>query len=366
METTATTAILHVLPDPVLLIDAEKQILAANIAAKNLLGNQLEGRALALALRHPDVLDAVDEVLNGAEQRQIRISLLDSVRRSFDIQIASLTGTAQYEADAVLIMHDMTAEHNAEQMRADFVANVSHELRSPLSSLVGFIETLRGPARDDESARDRFLEIMDGESKRMARLIDDLLSLSRVEANEHILPEGQVDLEQLLAEIVDTLAARASERKITIEQPKNHVHIFATGNRDELTEVFHNLIDNAVKYCPENTRVRINVEEVDRIPDLGGAGIMVTVSDEGNGIPAEHLPRLTERFYRVDKGRSRTMGGTGLGLAIVKHVLAHHQASLSITSTIGSGSGSRFSADFPPAQIYASEAAGSQSRRDAG
>ena len=337
METTATTAILHVLPDPVLLIDAEKQILAANIAAKNLLGNQLEGRALALALRHPDVLDAVDEVLNGAEQRQIRISLLDSVRRSFDIQIASLTGTAQYEADAVLIMHDMTAEHNAEQMRADFVANVSHELRSPLSSLVGFIETLRGPARDDESARDRFLEIMDGESKRMARLIDDLLSLSRVEANEHILPEGQVDLEQLLAEIVDTLAARASERKITIEQPKNHVHIFATGNRDELTEVFHNLIDNAVKYCPENTRVRINVEEVDRIPDLGGTGIMVTVSDEGDGIPAEHLPRLTERFYRVDKGRSRTMGGTGLGLAIVKHIVNRHRGRLTVDSTLGKG-----------------------------
>lgn len=307
MEATATTAILHVLPDPVLLIDSEKQVLAANIAAKNLLGDQIEGRALTLTLRHPDILDALDEVLNGAEQRRIRISLLDSVRRSFDIQIASLTKTTQYEADAVLIMHDMTAEHHAEQMRADFVANVSHELRSPLSSLVGFIETLRGPARDDESARDRFLGIMDGEAKRMARLIDDLLSLSRVEANEHILPEGQVDISLLLAEIVDSLAARASERQMTIELPEIHADIFTTGNRDELTEVFHNLIDNAVKYCPENTRVKINMEEVDRIPDLGGAGVVVTVSDEGEGIPPEHLPRLTERFYRVDKGRSRTM-----------------------------------------------------------
>jgi two-component system phosphate regulon sensor histidine kinase PhoR len=338
METTATTAILHVLPDPVLLIDAEKQILVANIAAKNLLGDQIEGRALTLALRHPDILDAVDEVLNGAEQRQLRISLLDSVRRSFDIQIASLTGTTQYEADAVLIMHDMTAEHNAEQMRADFVANVSHELRSPLSSLVGLIETLRGAARDDESARDRFLGIMDGESKRMARLIDDLLSLSRVEANEHILPEGKVDIGPLLAEIVDTLTARASVRKITIELPENHAHVFATGDRDELTEVFHNLIDNAVKYCPENTRVRINVEEVDRIPDLGGTGIVVIVSDEGEGIPPEHLPRLTERFYRVDKGRSRTMGGTGLGLAIVKHIVNRHRGRLIVDSTLGKGS----------------------------
>ena len=338
METTATYAILHILPDPVLLIDAEKQILAANSAAKNLLGDQIEGRALTLALRHPDILDAVDEVLNGAEQRQLRISLLDSVRRSFDIQIASLTGTTQYEADAVLIMHDMTAEHNAEQMRADFVANVSHELRSPLSSLVGFIETLRGAARDDESARDRFLEIMDSESKRMARLIDDLLSLSRVEANEHILPEGNVEIRPLLAKIIDTLTARASVRNITIELPENNAHVFATGNRDELTEVFHNLIDNAVKYCPENTRVRINVEEVDRIPDLGGAGIVVIVSDEGEGIPPEHLPRLTERFYRVDKGRSRTMGGTGLGLAIVKHIVNRHRGRLIVNSTIGKGS----------------------------
>jgi len=323
METTATTAILHVLPDPVLLIDSEKRILAANIAAKNLLGDQIEGRALTLALRHPDILDAVDEVLNGAEQRQIRISLFNSVRRSFDIQVASLTETTQ--------------EHNAEQMRADFVANVSHELRSPLSSLVGFIETLRGPARDDESARDRFLEIMDGESKRMARLIDDLLSLSRVEANEHILPEGQVDIGTLLTEIVDTLAARASERQITIELPEKHTQVFATGNRDELMEVFHNLVDNAVKYCPEDTRVRINVEEVDRIPDLGGTGIVVTVSDEGEGIPPEHLPRLTERFYRVDKGRSRTMGGTGLGLAIVKHIVNRHRGRLTVDSTLGKG-----------------------------
>ena len=337
METTATTAILHALPDPVLLIDAEKQILAANVAAKNLLGDQIEGRALTLALRHPDILDAVDEVLNGAEQRQLRISLMDSVRRSFDIQIASLTGTTQYEADAVLIMHDMTAEHNAEQMRADFVANVSHELRSPLSSLVGFIETLRGAARDDEAARDRFLEIMDSESKRMTRLIDDLLSLSRVEANEHILPEGNVEIRPLLVEIVDTLTARASVRKITIELPENNAHVFATGNRDELTEVFHNLIDNAVKYCSENTRVRINVEEVDRIPDLGGAGFVVIVSDEGDGISPEHLPRLTERFYRVDKGRSRTMGGTGLGLAIVKHIVNRHRGRLTIDSAIGKG-----------------------------
>ncbi|MEL0112801.1 MAG: histidine kinase dimerization/phospho-acceptor domain-containing protein, partial [Rickettsiales bacterium] len=201
MEASATTAILHALPDPVLLLDIEKRVVAANKAAKELLGAQIEGRSLAMAIRHPDVLDAVNEVLKGGARSQVKISMLSTVRRSFDIQVASLAATSESDADAILIMHDMTAERNAEQMRADFVANVSHELRSPLSSLVGFIETLSGAARDDEAARDRFLGIMDSEAKRMARLIDDLLSLSKVEANEHIPPEGRVDLCELLADV---------------------------------------------------------------------------------------------------------------------------------------------------------------------
>ncbi|MEC7656026.1 MAG: ATP-binding protein [Pseudomonadota bacterium] len=337
MDTPATTAVLDALLDPVLLLDSNKSIVAANQSARDLLGNQIKGRSLALAIRDPEVLDAVNEVLSGGDQQQIGISLMGPFRRNFDIQVASLTDTAESSADAILIMHDMTATRNAEQMRSDFVANVSHELRSPLSSLVGFIETLRGAARDDEAARDRFLDIMDSESKRMARLIDDLLSLSKVEANEHILPEGKVDIGELIADVSKTLFTRAAERQIKIDLSTTGSPLFVPGDRDELTEVFHNLIDNAVKYCPDQTRVRIGIEEVARIPEIGGAGIVISVADEGDGIPAEHLPRLTERFYRVDKGRSRKMGGTGLGLAIVKHIVNRHRGHLSVDSAIGAG-----------------------------
>lgn len=337
METTATTAILEVLPDPVILLDEQKLILTANKAAKTLFGAEIEGRSLAIAIRHPEVLDGVNTVLDGTPHHRGRISLHVPVRRSFDIQVAALSRTTQGEAAAVLIMHDMTAEQNAEQIRADFVANVSHELRSPLSSLVGFIETLRGPARDDPAAQDRFLEIMDTESKRMTRLIDDLLSLSRVEANEHVPPEGQVNLGQLLADVRNTLAIRALDRNMTIDISDFPEAVFASGDRDELTEVFHNLMDNAVKYCPEGTRIQVEIKKSMRIPESGGAGVLVSVSDEGEGIPDEHLPRLTERFYRVDKGRSRTMGGTGLGLAIVKHIVNRHRGQLTVESAIGKG-----------------------------
>ncbi len=337
METAATATILQALPDPVLLIDGEKTIVTANDAAKNLLGAQIEGRSLALALRQPEVLDAVNDVLGGEERRSARISLLASVRRSFDIQVATLETAVQSDVKAVLIMHDMTAARNAEQMRADFVANVSHELRSPLSAMVAFIETLRGPARDDPGARDRFLDIMDSESKRMARLIDDLLSLSRVEANEHVLPDGQVDLRALLADVTNTLSTRANSRSITISFVRDGDSILAPGDWDELTEVFHNLIDNAVKYCPEHTKVSIEIDEIERIPEIGLPGVVIAIADEGDGIPAEHLPRLTERFYRVDKGRSRTMGGTGLGLAIVKHIVNRHRGRLTVDSDVGQG-----------------------------
>ncbi|MBL93821.1 MAG: two-component sensor histidine kinase [Magnetovibrio sp.] len=337
MTTVATAAILQALPDPVLLIDGKKTIVSANDAAKNLLGAQIEGRSLVLALRQPEVLDAVNDVLGGEDHRSAHISLMTSVRRSFDIQVTTLEAAAQSNARAVLIMHDITAARNAEQMRADFVTNVSHELRSPLSSLVGFIETLRGPARDDESARDRFLDLMDSESKRMARLIDDLLSLSRVEANEHILPDGQVELRALLADVTDALSMRANGRSLTISFARDGASVFAPGDWDELTEVFHNLIDNAVKYCPEHTKVRVEIDEIERIPEIGLPGVVIAIANEGDGIPAEHLPRLTERFYRVDKGRSRTMGGTGLGLAIVKHIVNRHRGQLTVDSALGQG-----------------------------
>ena len=338
MPSSATTALLDALPDPVILLDRHRRVVAANRAAKDLLGPQITQRALALSIRHPEVLDAVTAVLGGERQKRARVTLLSSVPRTFDVQIASLPPESSDSAEVVLTMHDMTAARNAEQMRADFVANVSHELRSPLSSLVGFIETLRGAAHDDESARDRFLAIMDSEAKRMARLIEDLLSLSKVEANEHVPPEGRVEMQDLIRDVANTLSERARERGVEISLPASTERFSVAGDRDELTEVFHNLLDNSVKYCREGTHVRVSIDRISRIPDLGGAGVVVTVADEGEGIPAEHLPRLTERFYRVDKGRSRSMGGTGLGLAIVKHIVNRHRGRLTADSAVGKGS----------------------------
>ncbi|MDX1576251.1 MAG: ATP-binding protein, partial [Kiloniellales bacterium] len=225
-----------------------------------------------------------------------------------------------------------------EHMRADFVANVSHELRSPLTSLLGFIETLRGPAREDTAARERFLEVMDGEAKRMARLIDELLSLSRVESEEHLTPNGHVDVHNMLREITQSLDMRASERSMRIEVDCPEDIPPVLGERDEVTLVFRNLIENALNYGRAGTPVTITAGTVERVPGSANPGIRISVRDRGEGISPEHIPRLTERFYRVDKGRSRSMGGSGLGLAIVKHIANRHRGRLTIESKLGEGS----------------------------
>jgi two-component system phosphate regulon sensor histidine kinase PhoR len=237
-------------------------------------------------------------------------------------------------------------------MRADFVANVSHELRTPLSALLGFTETLRGPARDDAVARDRFLGIMHEQAQRMTRLVRDLLSLSRIEESEHTPPTERVELGRVLGSVVDTALFQAKAKGVTIE-----VEITAglpplIGDADQLAQVFQNLIDNAVKYGKPNGKVRVNARAADtappRVAAASGAGraaelpvvgwISVAIGDDGDGIPREHLPRLTERFYRVDAARSRQLGGTGLGLAIVKHILNRHRGALAIDSEPGRGS----------------------------
>jgi len=220
-------------------------------------------------------------------------------------------------------------------MRADFVSNVSHELRSPLSSLLGFIETLRGPARDDAEARARFLEIMEAEAKRMTRLINDLLTLSKVETEEHIRPEGTVDVVDLLTQVANILSVRAKERGMTIAVESKGDYPKVLGDADELTQVFQNLVANAITYGSEGTPIRTVVGSEATVPGTGAAGLSIAVINQGEGIPPEDINRLTERFYRVDKGRSRSMGGTGLGLAIVKHIVNRHRGHLSIESTLG-------------------------------
>jgi len=225
----------------------------------------------------------------------------------------------------------MTALRRGEKMRADFVANVSHELRTPLTSVVGFIETLRGPARGDIDAQDRFLDLMEGQSNRMTRIVNDLLSLSRIEMNEHTAPSDDVPLRQIIATVADLLAPQANDRDVVIELDLDALEGTVIGHPDELTQLFQNLIENAIKYGGRGSTVRVSAKVVENIASI-------SVIDEGEGIPREHIPRLTERFYRVDTARSREMGGTGLGLAIVKHIANRHRGELTIQSEPGVGS----------------------------
>ena len=251
------------------------------------------------------------------------------VERVFEVRVAPLRSDAD-GLYLLLALHDQTEARRVERMRADFVANASHELRTPLASLLGFIETLQGAAHDDPRARDRFLAIMREQAQRMARLIDDLLSLSKIEQTLHLKPEAQVDLVVAVAHVADTLGPLAREHGvvITLEAPLSAV---VSGDRDEILRVAENLIENAIKYgSASGGPVAVSVGIV-------GADAVFSVKDQGPGIAPEHLPRLTERFYRVDPGQSRMKGGTGLGLAIVKHIVARHRGRLEIESRPGEG-----------------------------
>ena len=332
-------AILERLPDPVILLNGAREIIAVNAAARDAFGVELLGRDLALSLRHPDVLNAVGTVFAGLPSVSEEITLPAPVPRTFTLHVGELPASADTRTPrVVLVLRDETRAKRAEQSRADFVANATHELRSPLAALIGFIETLRGPASDDAAARDRFLGIMQAEAQRMARLIEDLMSLSRVEINEHVPPRDRVDLREVLGAVAETLAVRAGQRqmKIALDVPGELPVVL--GDMDQLTQVFHNLVDNAVKYARAGTQIRIEARAVDRLPGTQSAGVSVAVADEGEGIKAIHLPRLTERFYRADEGRSRRLGGTGLGLAIVKHIVNRHRGRLTMESTVGRGS----------------------------
>jgi two-component system phosphate regulon sensor histidine kinase PhoR len=237
---------------------------------------------------------------------------------------------------AILTFHDMTAIKRSEQMRADFVANASHELRTPLATLLGFIETLRGPARDDPEARDRFLSIMHDQSGRMARLVNDLLSLSKIELDEHTPPTGRANPLRIARSAVAALELKAAARKIRLVLTAPDQLPAVAGDDDQLAQVLQNLIDNAIKYTRDNTEVRVTLAAT------GGRRskpmISIAVADCGEGIARTHLPRLTERFYRVDPARSRALGGTGLGLAIVKHIVNRHRGQMTIESDVGKGS----------------------------
>jgi two-component system phosphate regulon sensor histidine kinase PhoR len=352
-ERATADRLLEALPDPLVVIDQSKLVVRANRAAQELAETTLVGRDLVAGLRHPVLLQAIEQALASGDGQAVEISMPAPQHRSYSALIEPLGGA---DGGALILLHDLTPIRLGERMRADFVANVSHELRTPLASLLGFTETLRGAARDDPEAQERFLAIMHDQAERMARLIEDLLSLSRIELDERSRPTGAVDIGQVLAKVRDSLALKAEERGMAIEisgagsgvgEGATELDLIVTGDEDQLTQVFQNLIDNAVKYGREKTAVSVAVSGR---PD---GGIAVAVRDHGEGIPADHIPRLTERFYRVSAARSRELGGTGLGLAIVKHIVNRHRGHLSIDSTVGAGS--TFTVSLPGA-IKAPEA----------
>jgi two-component system, OmpR family, phosphate regulon sensor histidine kinase PhoR len=331
----AAEGVIAAVPDPLILIDRNRRIVRANAAATQFIGSVSEPRDLASALRNPAVLAAADAVLAGADVRTVEFSVSVPVARLLEARLARIDGPSLDGAAAIITLHDITALKRADEMRADFVANAGHELKTPLSTLLGFIETLRGPARDDAAARERFLGIMHEQAGRMARLVDDLLSLSRIELNEHIAPTARIAIEPVIENVAAALELRAAERGMRIELNLPEDLPEVQGDHDELAQVFQNLLDNAVKYARRDSKVTVTVGTA-----IGQAGTMlwVAVADHGDGIPSEHLTRLTERFYRVDNARSRELGGTGLGLAIVKHVLNRHRGRLDIASVLGKGS----------------------------
>lgn len=346
----ANEVILEAIPEPLILVDRGGRVARANAAARALFGELAAGRDLDTVLRYPDVLEAAGEYLAGAPSAAtVDIAWPGPPERHFAVRLARLPeaqGTGGGPA-ILLVLHDVTTLKRAERMRADFVANVSHELRTPLSALLGFTETLQGAARDDAPARERFLGIMHEQAQRMTRLVRDLLSLSRIEELEHTPPTESVDIGRVLGSVIDTLDLQAKARNTTIETDVAADVAPVIGDGDQLAQVFQNLIDNAIKYGRPGGTVRVvgrlSAAAPARVVSLlrGAAAarwVSVAIADDGEGIPHEHLPRLTERFYRVDAARSRQLGGTGLGLAIVKHILNRHRGGVAISSELGKGS----------------------------
>jgi two-component system phosphate regulon sensor histidine kinase PhoR len=335
------SALIAGIPMPLVLVGSDARIQRANAPAVALLGEGVEGRHYMTAIRQPEVVALIDRVLAGGEGGQARHVVTGPSRDTvYRVLVAPLAGEG-----ASLAFEDITDIELSSAIRRDFVANVSHELRTPLTALLGFIETLKGAAREDPAARDRFLTIMEREATRMNRLVGDLLSLSRVEAEERVRPGERVDIGALAASVAATLRGMADEAGVTITVTGAEGAPEIPGDPDQLTQVLHNLIENAVKYGGAGKRVTVEITREAHVPALRGPGVTVAVIDRGEGIDAIHLPRLTERFYRVDNHRSREKGGTGLGLAIVKHIVNRHRGRLKIESTRGEGS--RFAITLP-------------------
>lgn len=317
----ATQAAIDAIDEPILVI-AAGHVDAANPAARALLGQHIVGGDVRLAIRHPAAAERLFG--NSDDPEPVGLVGLGSRDQSWEMRVRPLGGERR-----LVHLGDRTGNRATERMRVDFVANASHELRTPLASLLGFIETLRDEAGEDAGVRERFLKVMNDEARRMQRLIDDLISLSRIEAEKYRPPDQSVDLSAMLRAVRDELSAtnpaRGADLSLLVEPA-----VTVIGDRAQLSQLLHNVIGNAMKYGRAGTPVEIRLTPRDTMAEL-------VVRDHGEGVAIDHLPRLTERFYRVDSGRSRALGGTGLGLAIVKHIVERHRGRLDIGSVVGDG-----------------------------
>ncbi len=331
--------VIDAVPEPAVALNANARIIHANRLTEEQFGARRHGGHIASMSRAPELLAAVEDALQSRQPRAVEVQARVPVERRLLATMVPLehSPTASGAPSLLITFRDLTEQDRLARMRADFVANASHELRTPLASLKGYVQTLQGKAKDDADARARFLTIMEEQAERMSRLVDDLLSLSRVEMREHLPPADDVDLGPILREVAQALEPVATRAGITLNLSASEGEMVVRGDADELTQVFQNLIHNAIKYSHTGGKVEIVLR---REPATSGRrpGLRVDVVDDGPGIPPQHLPRLTERFYRVNAAASRQKGGTGLGLAIVKHILNRHRGELIISSTLGQGS----------------------------
>jgi two-component system phosphate regulon sensor histidine kinase PhoR len=350
VEAAAVSAVVAGMPDPAVLLDRAGRVIHLNSAAAQLAPALRKSELAQFALRSPEIISALREAIATTETR--RATYLDHVPvdRWMELIITPVPVPTPFggtEKCMLMTFHDQTPLRRVEEMRADFVANASHELRTPLAALSGFIDTLQGPAKDDAKARERFLGIMHTQATRMARLIDDLLSLSRVELSAHVRPDTLADIVPIIRQVVDGLEPLARERQVAVDIDLPETPVQIAGDREELLRLFENLVENALKYGASGGKVVVSL--ISATSGEGTPEVRVMVRDFGPGIAPEHLPRLTERFYRVDVGDSRAQGGTGLGLSLVKHILNRHRGRLLIESVPKNGA--TFTACFPHAKL---------------
>lgn len=336
MDSALSRTLVAGIPLPAILIGPDDRIRQANDAASALFGAGMIGRHYLIAMRQPELQDAIDAALRNHEPAQARVTFTGPAETVWQVTVSPVGDAGQ--AGVLVVFQDNSEAEQIGQMRRDFVANVSHELRTPLTALMGFIETLRGAARDDPVARDRFLATMEREAGRMNRLVRDLLHLSRVEAEERVRPTERVDIAALAQSAVATHRPMAQALGVRLDLAGAESPAIIPADADQITQVLLNLIENAVKYGGGGGRVQVTLDRIAEDVALRGPALRITVQDWGEGIDPIHLPRLTERFYRVDSHRSRERGGTGLGLAIVKHIVNRHRGRLRIDSTPGQGS----------------------------